>query len=118
MSRDRSGRAASVSGARRIARNAGVQLAGQLLGRLLTLGFYVYMARRLGQEGFGSFVFALSLALLLTAVGEFGTDAILTREVARSPRRADDLFWSAIALKLAIGILAVGVAYVVGVAGG
>jgi O-antigen/teichoic acid export membrane protein len=103
---------------RRIVRNTVVQLAGEIPGKLLTLVFYVYMARELGKAGYGAFVFSLSLALLTTAVAELGMDGILTREVARRPDRAKDLFWGAIAVKLALGALGVAAAFVVALVGG
>jgi O-antigen/teichoic acid export membrane protein len=68
------------------------------------------MARKLGQEGFGDFVFSLSLVLLVTVVAGLGTDSILTREVARDHDRIQDVFWSAIAVKLTLGVVCIGIA--------
>jgi len=103
---------------RRIARNTAVQLGGAIVGKLLTFAFYVLLARRLGEARFGDFVFSLSLALLVTAVSDLGTDAILTREVARRPAAARDLFWSGVAVKLTLGALGVAVAVAIGIGGG
>jgi O-antigen/teichoic acid export membrane protein len=106
-----------VTSSRRIFRNTAVQLAGEIPGKLLTLVFYVFMARQLGQKGFGDFVFALSLSLLCTVIAGFGTDAILTREVVRVQDRLRDLFWSAIGVKLTVGFAAVAVAFTVATIG-
>jgi O-antigen/teichoic acid export membrane protein len=92
---------------RRVARNTGVMVGGQALSKLASLAFYVLMARKLGQHGFGSFTFALSLAVLLTSFAGFGTDSILAREVARDRAAAHRLFWNAILLKVAVGAIAV-----------
>jgi O-antigen/teichoic acid export membrane protein len=90
---------------------------GQAASKLASFAFYVVMARRLGQEGFGSFTFALSLALLLTAYSAFGTDAVLSRAVARRADAVHDLFWNTIAVKLAFGALGVGAAIAVATLG-
>ncbi len=95
-----------MSAARIIARNAGAQVAAELLSKLASLALFVIMARALGKTGFGDFTFSLSLALLLTAFAGFGTSNILTREVARDREEVHRLFWNAIAIKLALGSLA------------
>jgi len=106
-----------MSAARLIARNAGAQVAAEILSKLASLALYVVMARHLGKNGFGDFTFALSLALLLTAFAGFGTENILTREVARDREEVHRLFWNAIAIKLAFGALALVVGVVVSFAG-
>jgi O-antigen/teichoic acid export membrane protein len=103
---------------RRVSRNTAFSSASEIANKLLTLGFYVFMARALGREGFGDFVFSLSLGLLLTEFAGFGTDAILTREVARRRHRLGELFWNVVGVKLALGALAVGLALAVAMLGG
>src|SRR5688500_5522807 len=50
-------------GARLVARNAGVQVVGDTAGKLVSLAFYIVLARELGPDGFGLFTFGVSLAL-------------------------------------------------------
>jgi O-antigen/teichoic acid export membrane protein len=109
--------AAPAAPSRRIARNTGVQIGGGIGAKLLTFAFYIFLARRLGDDRFGDFVFSLSLALLVTSVSTLGTDAILTREVARRPAATRDLFWSGVTVKVTLGAAAVGIAVAVGIVG-
>ncbi len=102
----------------RVFRNTAVQLTGDITGKLLTFGFLIFMARHLGQQGFGDFVFSLSLSLLCTVIAGFGTDAILTREVVKAHDRINDLFWTAVEIKLAVGAVAVAVAFSAATIGG
>jgi O-antigen/teichoic acid export membrane protein len=103
-----------MSVSRVIARNTGVQVAADLLGKVASLAFYVVMARELGQGGFGDFTFALSLALVLTMFAEFGTDPLITRTVAVERGTARQLLTDALLVKAGFG--GIGVAAAVGVA--
>jgi O-antigen/teichoic acid export membrane protein len=80
-----------VGSARRIARNTGVQVAGDAVGKLATLAFYIVTARELGVEDFGQFTFGLSVGLLLAVIVAFGLDDITAREVARDRVASDPL---------------------------
>lgn len=57
------------------------------------------MARELGDTGFGVFTLGLSVATLVTVLGGFGQDGILTREVARDRERVHLYFANTLALK-------------------
>jgi O-antigen/teichoic acid export membrane protein len=111
-------RDATMSLASTIARNAGVQAAADLLGKVASLAFYVVMARELGQHGFGDFTFALSLALMLTVFADFGTDETTTRMVAVDRGRARQLLTDALAVKAVLGLAGVAAAVVVAFVGG
>jgi O-antigen/teichoic acid export membrane protein len=93
---------------RRVARNTGAQITGDALARVAQLGLYVVMGRVLGSDGLGVFTLAISVVLLIDIAG-FGTDLLVTREVARERAAVDRLFWNCIAMKLALG--AVGLAF-------
>jgi O-antigen/teichoic acid export membrane protein len=105
-----------VSVAARVGRNTAVQVVGEVFSKLASAAFYIVMARELGRDGFGEFTFALSLALLLTTLSGFGTDALVTREVAREGG-THELFWPALRIKSAVGFVAVLVAIGVAAAG-
>jgi hypothetical protein len=72
----------------RIARNALVRSAGEVVAKVASLLFFVTMARELGREGFGAFMFALGLTTALLVGAGFGTDELTSREVARDHSRA------------------------------
>lgn len=107
-----------MSGAKAIARNTAVQAGGEMLAKVASLAFYVVMARTLGKVGFGHYMFALSLAVLLTTFAGFGTDNLLTREISRDRDAVHGLFFNAVAIKVAFGVVLSAVAVVIAVAGG
>ena len=67
---------------RRIARNAFARASGEAVAKAASLVLYVTMARELGSEGFGTFMFALALTGALIIGAGFGTDE-LTLERSR-----------------------------------
>lgn len=100
-----------------IARNTAVQAVGEMLSKVASLAFYVVMARAFGKALFGDYMFALSLALLLTVFAGFGTDTILTRAVSRDRGELPRMFWSSIALKAGIGVVTVALAVAITLVG-
>jgi O-antigen/teichoic acid export membrane protein len=96
--------AAAQEGAQRILANTAYRGFADLGSKVVSLALYVVMARELGESEFGVFTFALAAAMLVTALGGFGQDAILVREVARDHRRIDAYFANTLALKLVLSI--------------
>ena len=88
------------------------------MGKVASLLFFVVVARKLGEEQFGDFMFGLSLSTVLLLVAGLGMQEMLGREVARDPRRADDLVGNIIVIKaLMMAVLLVVIAGVVAVQG-
>jgi O-antigen/teichoic acid export membrane protein len=105
-------------GARLVARNTAVQVVGDTAGKLISLAFYVVLARALGPDGFGLFTFGLSLALLVVTPAGFGIDTIVAREIARDRQSMHRLVWNALAMKAAFGVLAVAITIAIAALGG
>jgi O-antigen/teichoic acid export membrane protein len=105
--------------ARRILRNTAYRASADVASKVISLVFFVGMARFLGTTGFGTFVFALSFGIVVTTLAEFGQDQILTREVARDHGKLDEYFANTVALKSALAtpalLLALGVLALAGV---
>ena len=93
-----------------IARNAILRAAAEIVAKAASLVFFVTMARELGRDGFGAFMFALGLTGALLAVAGFGTDELTAREVARDRPRAGRYLSDVTALKLCSAVLLLGVA--------
>jgi O-antigen/teichoic acid export membrane protein len=86
---------------RRTARNAAFMLAAELCGKAATLVYTLLAARILSQQDFGSFSYALSLAMLVSIVPEWGFDTVVVqRSSARRDRlpglRSASLTWKAV----------------------
>ena len=71
------------------------------------------MARQLGREGFGAFMFALGLTTALLVGAGFGTDELISREVARDHSRAGRYLSDVAALKTASAVVLLGLAVVI-----
>ena len=96
--------AAVASGTSRILPNTVFRAAADVGSKLISVGFYVVIARKLGASAFGSLTFGLAFGALVTVLAGFGQDAILTREVARDRRRVDGYFANTIVLKLVLSV--------------
>lgn len=107
-----------MSRTRTIARNALALAAADIVGKLASLGFYVVMARKLGEHGFGAYTFALSLAQLMTVFAGFGIDEWIARTVARDADSAPRLMTDALLAKAVFGLTGVAAAVAVALAGG
>src|SRR5262245_37971222 len=70
---------------RRILKHSSLALVGRVLPRAIYLAQAIFLARSLGPELNGRYVFAFSVMMLASTVGKFGLDALTTREVARDP---------------------------------
>jgi O-antigen/teichoic acid export membrane protein len=97
-------RSAAHEAGQRAAKNTAVRAAGEIIGKLGSLVLLAVMARELGDERLGIFVFALAWAeVAMTPVG-LGIDRYLLRQVAEDRSRLDSYFWNALRLKLYRGI--------------
>jgi len=85
-------------------RNAGTRAGAEVVGKLATFLLFAVLAREVGQEGLGAFVFAFAfLGLGMTPIA-LGCDSYMLRQVARDRSQADRLFFNVIALKLAMAL--------------
>ena len=80
---------------------------GDLLARILSFLAFVYLARMLGVEGYGTIEFALSIAIYLQAFTEGGLDLWATREVAQG-KNVKQLVGQVVPLRLLLGLVGLG----------
>jgi O-antigen/teichoic acid export membrane protein len=105
--------AGRIAGARRILANVGWRALSDIGSKAITLVLYAVIARQLGADGFGVFVFGLAFVTLVTTLANFGQDGILTREVARDRGLLSRYFANTLVLKLALALPALAVALAV-----
>jgi O-antigen/teichoic acid export membrane protein len=101
----------TASGTARILPNTVYRATADVGSKLVSVAFFVVMARMLGDASFGVFTFGLAFASLVTVLAGFGQDAILTREVARDRRLVDRYFANTIAIKLAVSLPVLALAF-------
>lgn len=109
---------ASSAIADRVARNTGLRIGAELVGKLASLLFFAVMARELGRQGFGDFAFVAALGLLVTMLGGLGSDDILPRAVATREAEVERVTWNSLGLKAVCGLLLLATALGVSIAGG
>ncbi len=102
-----------VSETKTIKANALWMLAAELCAKLATLVLVVLFARRLSQEIFGYFNFAITFVPMLLVIGR-GIDFLFMRDLARDPRRLSTLFTNALTLRLCLGVIALFVSLAAG----
>jgi O-antigen/teichoic acid export membrane protein len=77
---------------------------GEIVGRLASLLLFAAMARKLGQEGLGAFVFAVAyLGFVMVAV-DLGLDRYMLRAVVRERDPSNPIFFNVLALKLVLAL--------------
>jgi O-antigen/teichoic acid export membrane protein len=77
---------------------------GEILGRLASLALFAEVARKLGQNGLGVFVFAVAyLGFVMVAV-DLGLDRYLLRAIVRERERINHMFFNVMALKVSVAV--------------
>ncbi|MGQ9890040.1 MAG: flippase [Aggregatilineales bacterium] len=89
-----------------IARNTLWGIAAQFALKGANFVFSVLVVRTLGGEEFGQYWIVMAWAGLFSVIGDLGITQYLTREIARSPQRNDDLFWDTVFLRFVLAVLA------------
>jgi O-antigen/teichoic acid export membrane protein len=102
----------------RVATNTIARAAGEAVAKAASLAFYIVLARQLGSEDYGAFVFALAWTGALLIGAGFGTDELIAREVARDRSGAGRYLSNVVALKAVTAALLLGVAMAVVFIGG
>lgn len=77
---------------KRTSRNSVWLLGGQTAAQVLSLAFTVLVARQLGTEQFGQYVFAAAVASFLMIAAAFGLDLLVIRELTARPARTPETF--------------------------
>lgn len=98
-----------MSQTHKIAKNASVLLGSQIIMWLLTMAITIVLPRYLGAVGVGKLQFATSLWMMVGVITAFGTDLLLTKEIARDPARTPRLFGSALVLRFGLFVIGYGV---------
>ena len=77
---------------RRVAANTGSIVSAQILTKVVSTLFLLFVARHLGRYGFGEYAFAFGVVSILLVLCDFGLGTLSVRELARDRERADAIF--------------------------
>ena len=75
----------------RIVKNIWVMLVGQLITWAITFVGIIYIPRYLGATDWGRLAIAVAIWSIMSSIINTGTATHLTKEVARSPEKAEEL---------------------------
>jgi len=95
----------------RVGRNVGALLFSQLTTWGLTLLLTIFLPRYLGAAPVGKFQLANSIWAVVAVLVTFGMDVLLTKEIARAPEQAGDLFGTSVVLRALLYLLGLGAVF-------
>lgn len=96
-----------MSTVRRVAKNVSFLLLSSVVQKSLSLVLIIYIARYLGDTGFGQFSFILAFVGLFTVLIDPGLNSYVQREVARHRSKAGSLLGSVFIIKLFLSLLTI-----------
>ncbi|MFA5801376.1 MAG: flippase [Thermoleophilia bacterium] len=73
------------SGSSRVPLNAALLSSSQFVRAAIGFVFFLFLARRLGPEDFGRYMFAFALSEIFSILGDMGLHEYTIREIARKP---------------------------------
>lgn len=97
---------------RRIARNLGWATLGQISTWLLSLALVLYLPRRFGAAAVGRLYFAQALWAVVGAFAAFGTDQLVTKQVANGELGGKRAAWRSARLRLLLLLVSWPLVYV------
>ena len=98
---------------RKIAKNTGGVIAGNVAFGFISLFVIVYLARYLGTEGFGKYSFVFVYLAFFNIITDLGLQQILVREMAREPSTTPKLIGNAYVIRLLLTVFAVGLTIII-----
>lgn len=93
---------------RNITKNSFFSLSSSVVQKILTLVYFVLIARVFGPEDQGRYSAAIAFATLFSVFIDLGLSSALTRETAREPEKARDYLGQMFLLRIVLGILVYG----------
>ena len=91
-----------------IAKNTGVLGISQVITSLLGFILLIYIARYLGEVGFGKYSFAVSFTALFIIFADLGISNLIIRELARNKELTNEYLTNVSLIKLLLSFLAFG----------
>ena len=102
-----------MSETKSLAKNTSILMASQLTTWGLTLLLMVFLPRYLGDVNVGKLYLATGIWAIVGVAITFGTDMLLTKEIARRPERTGELFSTAIVLRVLLFAVGYGLTWIV-----
>lgn len=91
-----------------VSRNAFYLTLAYVIQKILTLGYFVLVARAYGPADQGRYSTALAFASLFAVAVDLGFASMVTREIARNPTKAASYFSQIFLVRLFLGVIVYG----------
>ena len=91
-----------------IAKNTGVLAISQVITSILGFILLIYLARYLGEVGFGKYSFAISFTALFVIFADLGISNLIIRELARNKELTNEYLTNVSLIKLLLSLIAFG----------
>ncbi|MBI2651724.1 oligosaccharide flippase family protein [Candidatus Woesearchaeota archaeon] len=98
--------------ARRITTNFMSLAFSEVISKILQLLVFAYIARKLGNDNFGIFSFAISFSLLIAITADFGLSTLLIREISRDKKSVAKYLSNALFVKVLLSLITVIASYI------
>lgn len=100
---------------RRIAKNTFFLSFSQLAARAIGFLYLIFLARSIGVENFGTYIFTLAFIYNFIPVADFGLERLILRDLARNPNLISLYAKKLFPLRILIGVAAVVSALILGI---
>ncbi|MEK6949924.1 MAG: flippase, partial [Nanoarchaeota archaeon] len=94
-----------MSTIKRIAKNTGIVFIGNNITKIFSFVLTIFLARYLGDKGFGVLSFAIAFTGLFAIVADMGLQRLAIREIARDREKAGKYVGNSLILKFALSII-------------
>jgi len=88
----------------RIAKNTSFFTIALIVQKVLSFGYFAYVARAIGEVDLGKYVFALSFTTIFAIFIDVGLAPVLARETARDAKNTQKYFSSILGLKIPLAV--------------
>jgi len=98
---------------KKIAYNAAISTVGRITGLILSFVGIGFIARYLGQEGFGSYVLILAFLSIFNVLADFGLYSLMVREISQPNADEKKIVSNIFTLRIAILLATLGLAMII-----
>lgn len=88
-----------------IAKNTSYFTLALIVQKIISFAYFMVIARALGPEDLGKYYFAISFTTIFAIFIDIGLTNVITREVAKTPEKAQKFLGSVLAVKIPLAII-------------
>lgn len=94
-----------MSTVRKVAKNTGIIIAGDIFNKIISMFLIIYMARYLGAIGYGKYSFVFAFISFFGIITDLGINTIITRDIAKDKSHTGKLIGNASSMKLILSVI-------------